>query len=532
MRCFYTREIALQYTAQTSDLSAVENVLAGIGVLQGGEEDSLHRIYFETFDWRLIQAGLVLWGEGRGRQDRLVLAASPGGEELVTVPFRRRPRFYQNLPEGALRQRLAPVMEMRALMPVAEIDTRRTHHRLLNEDGKTVVRVMVDQPMLRREGEGEVALPHRVTLQPVRGYEEWLHAASEACDGSPLFEAVESDLLTDSLTAMGRQICDYSSKLDISLAPGMRADLATKRILRTLLDTMEANIEGTRADVDSEFLHDLRVAIRRTRSALSQIKQVFEPEVVEKYREAFGWLGQITGPTRDLDVYLLEYDSYRDSLPAAMRGDLAPFHAFLERSQKKAQRALKRQLDSERFATLRQDWRRFLQQPVVGVPSAANAALPVKAVADRRIWRMYKRVLREGRAITPESPAEDLHELRKSCKKLRYLIEFFSSLYDEKSIKPLVKALKRLLDNLGEFQDLEVHAEHLHDFAAQMQKQGEVPLETLLAMGALVGGLLQRQQSARQAFAECFEGFDTRDNRASYRRLFKPHAVGEEEARA
>jgi CHAD domain-containing protein len=274
------------------------------------------------------------------------------------------------------------------------------------------------------------------------------------------------------------------------------------------------------------------VAVRRTRSALSQIKQVFEPEVVEKYREEFGWLGQITGPTRDLDVYLLEYESYRDSLPAAMRGDLAPFHAFLERSQKKAQRVLKRQLDGERFAALRQDWRRFLQQPVVGVPSAANAALPVKSVADRRIWRMYKRVLREGRAITPESPAEDLHELRKSCKKLRYLIEFFISLYDQKSIRPLVKALKRLLDNLGEFQDLEVHAEHLHDFAAQMQKQGEVPLETLLAMGALVGGLLQRQQSARQAFAQRFEGFDTRDNRAAYRRLFKPHPVGDEEARA
>jgi hypothetical protein len=51
-------------------------------------------------------------------------------------------------------------------------------------------------------------------------------------------------------------------------------------------------------------------------------------------------------------------------------------------------------------------------------------------------------------------------------------------------------------------------------------------------MGALVGGLLQRQQSTRQAFAERFAGFDTRDNRASYRHLFKPHAVCEEKARA
>jgi CHAD domain-containing protein len=134
---------------------------------------------------------------------------------------------------------------------------------------------------------------------------------------------------------------------------------------------------------------------------------------------------------------------------------------------------------------------------------------------------MYRRVRKEGRAITSQSPASDLHELRKSCKKLRYLIEFFVSIYPEEAVKPLVKALKRLLDNLGEFQDLEVHADHLREFTGQMQAEGEVPLSTLLSMGGLVAGLLQRQVAAREVFDKRFKRFDVPEHRAAYRSLFR-----------
>ena len=69
---------------------------------------------------------------------------------------------------------------------------------------------------------------------------------------------------------------------------------------------------------------------------------------------------------------------------------------------------------------------------------------------------MYRRVLKERRAIADDSPAEDLHELRKSCMKLRYLLEFFRSLYPRKQERALILKLKVLLDNLGNLQDLEV----------------------------------------------------------------------------
>ncbi len=515
----------LQYATDTYDIDAVKQIFLALGCLENLDQGEFYQIYFDTFDWRLFAAGLLLYGEGRGRQEYLVLVdASDNAAVQHTLVCRRRPRFSQDLPSGALQQQLASVLKMRALLPITEIKTHKTLFKLRNSDRKTVVRALVEQSILVPEHSGQ-RLKTRITLQPVRGYDDWLVAARNACDESHLLEPVAIDQLSEALAATGRQTCDYSSKLNIQLTSEMRADHATKHILLNLLNTLSANIEGTKANIDSEFLHDFRVAVRRTRSALSQIKQVFEPDVVEQFREAFNWLGQITGPTRDLDVYLLEYQSYRASLPARMCDELSPFYLFLLQAHKKEQRILRLHLEGQRFTTLHQAWHQFLQQPVPANPEAAYAAWPVKRVADQRIWRMYRRVIREGRAISPESAAKDLHELRKKCKKLRYLIEFFSSLYDADQVRPLIKILKRLLDNLGEFQDLEVHADHLHGFAAQMQQQGEVPLKTLLAMGALVGSLLQRQQMVQQAFADCFSGFDTGENRACYRQLFKPDSA-------
>ena len=79
---------------------------------------------------------------------------------------------------------------------------------------------------------------------------------------------------------------------------------------------MRQNEAGIRADWDTEFLHDFRVAIRRTRSALSQIKGVLPVDAVEHFKDAFRELGRSTNRLRDLDVYLLEEETYRAMLPA------------------------------------------------------------------------------------------------------------------------------------------------------------------------------------------------------------------------
>lgn len=479
--------------------------------------------FLDTFDWSVYLAGASV-------EERLVA----GHRQLLWHDLRadsppcrqtldQAPGFAWDLPDGPVQKRLEPVLGVRRLLPLLEVKGRVQTLRLLNDDDKTVVRVLLEDNRFKdsvRDREGPLAV--RLRLLPVRGYEEYLRETAQMLDQDLGLEPASTTVLPEALAAAGRHPGDYSSKLDYHLDPDKRADASTKEIMLGLLDTLEANITGTRANLDSEFLHDLRVATRRTRSALTQIKGVFAPELVEDYKTRFAWLQQVTGPVRDLDVYLLDFDRYQQSLPVPLQPHLEPMREFLSGHYGSTQKKLVRVLGSAKFKGLLKSWRAFLEAPVPERSAVPNAMRRTKDVADARIWSMYRRVRKEGRAIVSDSPAEELHELRKSCKKLRYLLEFFSSLYPKKQVGGLVKLLKVLLDNLGKFQDLAVQADHLREIAQQMRGDGLADTDTLLAMGVLVGDLFNRQEQARVEFAQIFAGFDTKDHQAVFRELFAP----------
>ena len=157
-------------------------------------------------------------------------------------------------------------------------------------------------------------------------------------------------------------------------------------------------------------------------------------------------------------------------------------------------------------------------------PAPKQAARPIKQVADERIRKMLKRVRAEGRAIGADSAPEQLHELRKSCKKLRYLMEFFQSLYPKAEIREQIKQTKRLLDNLGRFQDTAVQAQHLYEQAAASAGGQGLPATTLLAMGALISQILNDQACARASFAEVFADFDSAENAERFKVLLQDPA--------
>ncbi len=482
--------------------------------------------FFDSFDWRLYGSGRVLEEEGSGRRRRLTLRALGSPMPLRVVHKSALPRFARDLAEDdPLRADLEPALDIRALLPRIRYVAQRKSLRVLDDDGKTVLRVDMERLRVRSaEAGGEADLGGWLRLIPVRGYEDWLERMEAL-----LVEALEAhpeptDPMPTAARVLGLSPGGYLSKLDYRFDPGQPAGLAIRQICLGLLDTLEANVAGARADLDSEFLHDLRVATRRTRSALTQVKAVLDPGTTERFKAAFAWVQKITGPTRDMDVYLLAYPAYRASLPGPLRPDLEPLRDFLQSHQRREHARLARQLGSRRLRDLLGDWRGVLESSVAAPSVAANAARPIAEVADERIWKMYRRVRREGRSIGPNSPAAELHELRKSCKKLRYLMEFFRSLYPYREIGELIAVLKGLLDNLGAFQDYQVQAGHLRGYAEQMVQEGGAPTATLLAMGMLVGALLQHQAEAREEFAQRFSALDAHDSRARFEALFAPGA--------
>jgi CHAD domain-containing protein len=282
----------------------------------------------------------------------------------------------------------------------------------------------------------------------------------------------------------------------------MPARAALQAVLLQLLDTLEANVPGTIRDVDTEFLHDLRVAVRRTRSALKLAGDVLPASLPARFRPEFKWLGDLTTPTRDLDVYLLSYDEMTTALVSAAPADLEPFHTHLARRRVIEQRALARGLRSARFSRLACDWRAALSGLTVSRGGERTADL-----AARRLRRAHRRVLREGRAIGADSPAEQLHDLRKRCKELRYLLEIFASVFDPQAYQRALKDLKGLQDCLGEFQDRQVQQQEIREFADQMIADRKVPATALLAMGELAGGIGHAQRRARAEFTGRFGEF-------------------------
>jgi CHAD domain-containing protein len=170
------------------------------------------------------------------------------------------------------------------------------------------------------------------------------------------------------------------------------------------------------------------------------------------------------------------------------------------------------------------NWEEFLaRQPSDDAPGP-DAARPIADVASERIWKAYRRVYKRGRKVVPETSAETLHELRIDCKMLRYLLEFFRSLYPPQAVAKLVDALRQLQDNLGDFNDLQVQQTSLYRFAREMSDEGLASVECLLAIGCLVEHLSQRQIGERQRFAKCWSSFATRKTRQRFRSLFKNRA--------
>ena len=113
-----------------------------------------------------------------------------------------------------------------------------------------------------------------------------------------------------------------------------------------------------------------------------------------------------------------------------------------------------------------------------------------------------------------------MHALRIDCKKLRYLIEFFASLFPPTKIRQLINQLKRLQDNLGDFNDLSVQQEYLLSIAGELPINDMESRRALLATGSLVESLAHQQQLVRDAFAKTFTNFASPENQELYQQLY------------
>jgi CHAD domain-containing protein len=503
------------------------------------QESSRHarQVWLDTFDWRLHAAGLVLRQVNNGSGPGELVLTTATGEAVLAQPLAansgaprraRWPGLLSAIPDGALHDRLDPVVEVRALLPLARATGTLTRLRVLDDEHKTVARITVEDSSLGHSPSGAAGqLPPRLTITPVRGYAPAAQRTARLLGAADGFAADASTASATVLAAAGREPGGYTGKIDVTLAGAMPASQALAVILLRLADTIEANVGFVLRDVDTEFLHDLRVAVRRTRSALKLAGDALPAGLADRFAPEFKWLGDLTTPTRDLDVYLDGFGQMSGRLSAAAPGDLGSFRAHLVTRRAAERRKLARGLRSARFTALMADWRAVLKEAATPPPPPGRGRRrsprgpDIAGLAAERIARAYRRVAKRGAAITAAAkedgrpPAEQMHALRKRVKELRYLLEFFGSLYEPAALRRAVKDLKGLQECLGDFQDAHVQREAIREFAVQMAappRRGK-PLAaaelatTLLALGELTAILHAQQDKARAEVAGRFAEF-------------------------
>jgi CHAD domain-containing protein len=493
--------------------AAIREALAPrFSVVPAAKSRTLQRTWLDTFDWRLHRAGLTLeYLAGRGPAE-FVLSGTAGERITATANGTRWPVRAEGLPSGPLQDRLKGLTSVRALLPAAKAASTVSEFRVRNTDDKTVAWLTVD--LLHPARPSAADPPALLCLTAVRGYQAQADRIAQCLAAQPGMFRGAPPPLDAVLATVGHAPGEYTNKVDVELSAAMPARMALAAVLLRLLDTLEANVAGTIRDTDTEFLHDLRVAVRRTRTALKLGAALLPDGLAAEYRPEFKWLGDLTTPTRDLDVHLLGFADGAAGLTSADPADLAPFHDYLRKQRSTEQRRLARALRSARFTALTTSWRSAVTSltPPRRGPDAAHAAAGILGHAHRR-------VLAQGGAIGAGSPPEKLHDLRKRCKELRYALEFFAPLYDLPTQRRAVRELKGLQDCLGTYQDCQVQQKEIRVIAADLLARGGVPATALLAMGDLASHIGQRERQARSEFSSRFAAFASPQAQARFEAL-------------
>jgi CHAD domain-containing protein len=312
------------------------------------------------------------------------------------------------------------------------------------------------------------------------------------------------------------------AKVEVAIGYEQRADAAAAAVLRRLLEVVADNLEGALVGEDVEFLHQLRIAVRRSRTVQRQFKGVFPALELPGFRSDFRWLQQATGEVRDLDVYVEEFADLSQLVPEHLRGDLEPLALVLAGHRLAARQTLVSTLRSPRLQELLRDWERLLELLVeLPVEDRHAARRSIGSLTGERVVAVYERMLAMGAHIDADSPAESYHELRKKGKELRYLLELFGQrLFAEDVVDPFVRSLKGLQDLLGRHQDREVQVSMLHSLAGEVAALPGGPA-ACMAMGVLVDRLAADERAARREFAERFATLSGDDRRAQVTATFR-----------
>ena len=498
-----SREIELKLECELSDLTTLRNHPL---LQEASEQDEadLSSVYFDTADLSLHQAGLglrvrrngerfiqTLKAEGKGLFDR------PEWEQEIAGP-EPDPAAWADTPLAKI---LGRKDELQPLFTSAV--TRRTY---LVQQGSSRIEVALDSGRITAAADDRIVPICEVELELKDGAAGDVFALAHAIAALvPLRLGVRSKAERGYALAAGTH--DRVRKAEpVPLRENMNAAEAFQAVAHACLRHMRVNEEILLQGRDAHALHQVRVAIRRLRSAFSLFGDLINDSQGRHIRDEIKRLTQPLGHARNLDVFLATtLPAERERHPDEI--GLLGLETQLEDQRSKAYEDVGILLQSAEWRALLLDLAAWINAgPWLKDEAKKRVTLREEAARDfaaRELDRRRRQVKRRGRDLDDLSP-EDRHQVRIAAKKLRYGAEFFAGLYpDKKAVKrhtAFVKALAELQDHLGELNDIATGHEVVRDLVGQ-----HAGTATLFAAGITAADLKARSRKLLAAAADAHE---------------------------
>jgi CHAD domain-containing protein len=474
--------------------------------------------YYDTEDWRFYRAGYALRVRKTGGEIESTMKSLSPAEGAL----RRRREISEPLKDdkpATLRKAPGPVGERsRALTGDHEIRqmfkilTRRQKFALLlkdttdadsngalgeangeanggDESDFRIGEVLIDTSEIPLGEDEEPTRLRRIEVEAgvgsaptpdLQGFVDEMHFALDLSPTSTSkYEAglYATGLSPDGVARLG------STDVDPSMSVGEVAF----SVLRRQFAEMRAHEPGTRIGEDPEELHDARVATRRMRAAM----KVFEgalPGRARWLRDELRWVANALGEVRDLDVQIGRLEAWMEEADEEISGFLNKVLDLMKKRRVTARENMLEVLDSGRYERFESSLAQMLrrgpgaERKLAQSDGNSPADEPVTVAAPALIWGRYRKWRKAAKRLGEASSSpEDIHELRKKGKRLRYALEFVSEVYGE-PVQKLVKPLKALQDDLGDHQDAVVAAGFLRDLGTNTEGP-RVPRGAAFAMG-------------------------------------------------
>ncbi|PZF75360.1 hypothetical protein DK847_18700 [Aestuariivirga litoralis] len=451
-------EIEIKFQA---DRAALERVLAARH-LQGAAiapERELLSTYFDTPGRELQRAGLTLRLRRKGRATPVLSVkwTNTGAGDLFI-----RGEVETRAPEGepdialfapALRDRLKQIVGDRPLAPVFKTHVQR--RTAVVRHGRSAFELALDDGVILANDQSRPVTEVEVELKS--GHAQDLLGLGRAlaldCGLSLAFEpkAGRGYRLADQAVARPHK----ARPLDI--APQASFEDVIAAVIGNCLSHFTANWAALRETDAPESVHQLRVALRRLRSALRILRKRISLPELEDIRARARDIASALGPARACDVFRHNalagpFHDQPGRLAAA-----APLLDAVEVARRDAYAAARRVIDDPATSLFVLDVQSvLLQRAWRTAPAPEDLGLltaPARDVAAKLLDGLRKRVLKRGKHL-PGMPDGERHDLRIALKNLRYAAEFFGPLFArDKAQRSFLRLVSDLQEDLGAHND-------------------------------------------------------------------------------